>query len=140
MLKMKDIPHVERPRERLSKYGPDKLSDAELLAIILKTGTKDLNVLKLSQKILQKFSGDAITKTTVEELKSVHGLGEVKALEIIACFELGRRFLQHKKTSVILSPRDVWERMEDVRSSKKEHFVVFYLDSRNQEIKKEIIF
>ena len=139
MAKIKDIPKVDRPREKLEKYGPEKLSDAELLAILLRTGTKELNVIKLSQKIFRKFKEKNISEATVEELKEVHGLGSAKACEIIACFELGRRKLKGKKNSILLSPKDVWERMEDIRGSKKEHFVVFYLDSRNQEIKREII-
>lgn len=139
MIKIKDLPKIDRPREKLVKYGPEKLSDSELLAILLRTGTKDLNVLKLSQKILQKFEKTKFINTTIDELKGIHGLGEVKACEIIACFELGRRMLKDKKSSILLSPKDVWERMEDIRGSKKEHFVVFYLDSGNQEIKREII-
>ncbi len=139
MIKIKDIPKIDRPREKLEKYGPGKLSDAELLAILLRTGTKDLNVLKLSQKILQKFENEKFINITIDELKTIHGLGSVKACEIIACFELGKRMLKDKKTSILLSPKDVWERTEDIRGSKKEHFVVFYLDSRNQEIQKEVI-
>lgn len=139
MLKIKDIPKIERPREKLEKYGPEKLSDVELLAILLRTGTKDLNVLKLSQKILQKFKKEKIVDLKIDELKSIHGLGPTKACEIIACFELGKRMLKDKKSAILLSPKDVWDRMEDIRGSKKEHFVVFYLDSRNQEIKREII-
>ncbi|MFA6536303.1 MAG: DNA repair protein RadC [Candidatus Paceibacterota bacterium] len=139
MTKIKDLQKIDRPREKLQKYGAGKLSDAELLAILLRTGTKDLNVLKLAQKILQKFENEKFINITIDELKTIHGLGPVKACEIIACFELGRRMLKGKKSSILLSSKDVWERMEDIRGSKKEHFVVFYLDSRNQEIKKEII-
>lgn len=138
-MKIKDIPKIERPREKLERYGPEKLSTAELLAILLRTGTKDMNVLKLSQKILQKFDNEKIINITIDELKNIHGLGSAKACEIVACFELGKRILKGKKTSILLSPKDVWQRMEDIRGSKKEHFVVFYLDSRNQEIKREII-
>lgn len=139
MTKIKDIPKFDRPREKMEKYGPGKLSDAELLAILLRTGTKDLNVLKLAQKILQKFENEKFINITIDELKTIHGLGPVKACEIIACFELGKRMLKGKKSSILLSPKDVWERMEDIRGSKKEHFVVFYLDSRNQEIQREVI-
>jgi len=123
----------------MEKYGPERLSDVELLAIILRTGTKDLNVLKLAQKILQKFEKEKFVNVTINDLKDIHGLGKVKSGEILACFELGRRMLKDKKSSIILNPKDVWERMMDVRGSKKEHFVVFYLDSRNQEIQREII-
>lgn len=139
MIKIKDIPKFDRPREKLEKYGPGKLSDAELLAILLRTGTKDLNVIKLAQKVLQKFEQEKFIDITIDELKTVHGLGTVKACEILACFELGRRMLKGKKLSILLSPKDIWERMEDIRGSKKEHFVVFYLDSRSQEIQREII-
>lgn len=139
MLKIKDIPKIDRPREKLVKYGPGKLSDVELLAILLRSGTKELNVLKLAQRILQKFGKDEFVDVSVDELKKIHGLGTAKACEIIACFELGRRMLNGKKAAILLSPKDVWERMEDIRGSKKEHFVVFYLNSRSQEIKREII-
>jgi len=139
MVKLKDTPKFDRPREKMEKYGPSKLSDIELLAILLRTGTKDSNVLKLSQKILQKFKNEKFVNITISELKTIHGLGTAKACEIIACFELGKRILKDKKSYILLSPKDVWERMEDIRGSKKEHFVVFYLDSRNQEIQREII-
>ncbi|HAS85160.1 MAG TPA: hypothetical protein DCS23_03800 [Candidatus Yonathbacteria bacterium] len=139
MSKLKDTPKLDRPREKMMKYGPGKLGDAELLAIFLRTGTKDLNVLKLSQKILNKFKNSEIINASIGELKTIHGLGPAKACEIVACFELGKRMLKDKKSSVLLSPKDVWERMEDIRGSKKEHFVVFYLDSRNQETQREII-
>lgn len=138
-MKIKDIPKFDRPREKMEKYGFGKLSDVELLAILLRTGTKDLNVLKLSQKILQKFEKEKFVNVTIDDLKSIHGIGVSKACEIIACFELGRRLLKGKKSSILLSPKDVWERMEDIRGSKKEHFVVFYLDSRSQEIQRDII-
>lgn len=138
-MRIKEIPTIERPREKLERYGPEKLSNAELLAILLRTGTKNLNVIKLSQKILSKFEEKSLLNITIEELSSINGVGKVKACEIIACLELGKRLLKDKKTTLLLSPKDVWERMADIRGSKKEHFVVFYLDSRNQEIKREII-
>ncbi|MFH1402417.1 MAG: UPF0758 domain-containing protein, partial [Patescibacteria group bacterium] len=139
MLKIKDIPKVDRPREKLEKYGTEKLSDAELLAILLRTGTKELNVIDLAKNILRKFKNEKISETNVAELEKIHGLGKAKACEIIACFELGRRKLKGKQTSILLSAKNVWDRMADIRISKKEHFVVFYLDSRNQEIEREII-
>lgn len=139
MTKIKDIAKVDRPREILEKYGTEKLSDAQLLAILLRTGTKDCNVLELSKKILKKFPKEKLLTATVEQLQEIHGLGKVKALEIIACLEFGKRILKDKKATLILSPKDVWENCKDIRDSKKEHFVVFYLDTRSQEIKREII-
>lgn len=139
MAKIKDLAKVDRPREKLVKYGPEKLSNAELLAILLRTGTKDLNVIKLSQKTLRKFKKEKITEAVIDELQTVHGLGVAKSSEIVACFELGRRLLKDKQTVVHLTSKDVWDRMVDIRTSKKEHFVIFYLDSRNREIERIII-
>ncbi len=139
MFKVKDKPKIERPREKLEKYGPSKLKDWELLAILLRTGTKDLDVVKLSQKILRDFKDEKILEASIEDLQNIHGLGLAKACEIVACFELGKRKLKGKKTNILLTPKDVWEAMADIRSSKKEHFVVFYLNARNQEIEREII-
>jgi len=138
-MKIKDKPKIERPREKLEKYGPSKLKDWELLAILLRTGTKDLDVAKLSQKILRDFKDKKILEASIDDLQNIHGLGLAKACEIVACFELGKRKLKGKKTNILLTPKDVWEAMADIRSSKKEHFVVFYLNARNQEIEREII-
>jgi DNA repair protein RadC len=139
MPKIKDLAKVDQPREILEKYGPEKLTDAQLLAILLRTGTKDCNVLELSKKILKKFPGEKLLSATSKDLSQIHGLGKVKASEIIACLELGKRFLKDKQANLILSPKDVWENCKDIRDHRKEHFVVFFLDTRNQEIKREII-
>jgi len=138
-MKIKDLPKVDRPREKLEKYGPERLSDSELLAILLRTGSEGVNVVELSGKILKKFSGVGLAKASVKELKSTFGLGVAKACEIVASFELGRRLLQNKQSVLLLSPQDVWEQLKDIRDNKKEHFVIFFLDARNQEIKREII-
>ncbi len=138
-MKLKDIPKIERPREKLEKYGPEKLNSSELLAIILGNGAKGINAIELARKIIGKFPNGNLANTSFQELESTFGLGKSKACEIIACFELGRRFLKDKKSELILSPKDVWENLKDIRDHKKEHFVVFYLDTRNQEIQREII-
>ena len=139
MPKIKDIPKIERPREKLEKYGPEKLSNAELLAILLRTGTKGINAVELSRKIFSKFTGSKIAEADFSDLKSTFGLGGTKAAEILACFELGKRILKDKKFELILNPKDVWENLKDIRDNKREHFVIFYLDARNQEIQREVI-
>lgn len=138
-MKIKDLPRIERPREKMERYGAEKLSNSELLAILLRSGSKGVNVVELSKRILTKFNGNGLAKATINELKNTFGLGKVKACEIMACFELGKRLLQDKKSCLILSPKEVWDELKDIRDNKKEHFVVFFLDSRNQEIKREII-
>ena len=139
MVKIKDLPKVERPREKLEKYGPEKLSNSELFAILLRTGSRGLNVLDLSQKILKTLGAESLPKAAVSDLKKLHGLGTSKACEIVACFELGRRLLNNKKSALLLSPADIWQELKDIRNHKKEHFVVFFLDARNQEIKREVV-
>jgi len=139
MARIADVVKSDRPREKLEKYGPGKLKDEELLAILLRTGTKEMGVMKLSQKILRDYKDEKILEVGIKDLQKIHGLGLAKACEIVACFELGKRKLKGKETNVILSPKDVWERMSDIRASRKEHFAVFYLDSRSQEIEREII-
>lgn len=137
-MQIKNLPACERPRERLIKYGPGKLSKSELLAILLGTGTKGVNAVELANRILKKF-GDKLTEADFKTLKNTFGLGPAKACEIIAALELGKRLLKGKQTNLILSPKDVWENLKDLRDNKKEHFVIFYLNSRNQEIEREII-
>ena len=136
---IKNLHKIEMPRERLVKYGPGKLSDVELLAILLRTGPKGSGVLELSKKILKQFPGNKLTNASIKDLVDIHGLAEAKACEIVAMFELGRRMLKDKQAILILSPREVWEALKDIRQSKKEHFVVFFLDTQNQEIKRELI-
>jgi DNA repair protein RadC len=138
-MKIKDLPKIERPREKLMKYGPTRLNNSELLAIILRTGTKDTNVVELSKKILTQISKHGFTEIAYEDLSHISGLGPAKACEIVACFELGKRLLKDKQTEILLSPQDVFDALKDIRDNKKEHFVIFYLDTRNQEIQREII-
>lgn len=139
MGKIKDLPKILRPREKLQRYGPSKLSNSELLAIILRTGKKGENVVEMAEKILRKFGTENLPNINFGELKNYPGLGTTKTCEILACFELGKRLLKNKKSVLILSPKGVWEELKDIRDNKKEHFVIFYLDSRNQEIKREVI-
>lgn len=138
-MKIKDFQKVDRPREKLEKYGVEKLFDREILAIILRTGIKDKNVIELSQEVIKNIKKIGIENVALKDLLEIKGLGKTKAGQIISSIELGKRFLKNKKAELIMSPKDVWEKMEDLRDSKKEHFVIFFLDSRNQIIKREII-
>ena len=137
--KIKDLPKIERPREKLMQYGPARLSNSELLAIILRSGKKGENVVDLSNKILKKFKAENLPAISFDDLKSFPGLGPAKACEILACFELGKRLLKGKVAGLYLKPEDVYRELRDIRGHKKEHFVIFFLDSRNQEIKREVI-
>jgi DNA repair protein RadC len=138
---IKDLARIDRPREKLVRYGLDRLSDAELLAVILQTGRKGENVLEFSSRILQKDELTKLAQLNLEQLEAIPGMGHAKACGLAACIELGRRIFTGKKTELkqMLYPEDVFNSLKDIRESRKEHFVVFYLDSRNQEIKREIV-
>lgn len=139
MAKIKDLPRVDRPREKLLKYGPSKLSTTELLAILLRTGIKGLNVVELSNKILKFFGTENIQHIAMADLRKIKGLGPVKSAEIIACIALGKRLLQEKQPFQAITSQNVFESLKDIRSLKKEHFIAIYLDTKNQEIAREII-
>ena len=119
MVKIKDLPRVDRPREKLLKYGPTKLSTTELLAILLRIGIKGINVIELSNKILKVFGTENIRNITSADLRKIKGLGPVKCAEIIACIELGKRLLQEKQPLIAISPRAVFESLKDIRGLKK---------------------
>ena len=137
-MKIKDLAKVDRPREKLEKYGPEKLATAELMAVLLGSGIKGLNVVELSRKIVRLIAKNGAEKIKLENLLKEKGLGKTKALQIIAALEFGRRMRPDKKPE-ILSPEDVWKLCGDLRASKKEHFAVFYLDTANALIERQII-
>jgi len=138
MPKMKDIPRIERPRERLAKYGPEKLRDEELLALVLGAGTKGLNVLQLSRRILKRIHIVGREKITLDILLEERGLGKAKAAQILALLALGQR-LGSEDQSEILSSEDIWRRCEDIRESKREQFLAFYLDTQGRVIERRVI-
>src|SRR3989339_497080 len=137
-MKIKDLEKVDLPREKLAKYGSDKLKDYELLAILLGSGIKGLNVLELSKKILKAVEKAGIKNITLDNLLEIKGLGKAKASQVFALFELGKRLNTENKTE-ILSAQDVWKLSTDICESKKEHFVAFYLDTQNNLIERQII-
>lgn len=136
-MKVTSLPKIDLPREKLQKYGVDKLADYELLAILLGSGIEGMNVLQLSKKILQTISKIGKEKITLGDLLKIKGLGNAKSAQIISVIELTRRL--NTETSEILSAEDVWKFCADIRESKKEHLVAFYLDTQNRLIERQII-
>lgn len=139
MTKIKDLPNIDRPREKLLKYGTDKLSTTELLAIILRSGIKGINVVELAKSIMKKFSAKDLQNISIKDLKGVKGLGNIKAIEILASIEFGKRILQDNTKIKVLSPQDIFNSFKYLQTSKKENFISLYLDTKNQEICREII-
>lgn len=136
---LKELPKVERPREKLTKLGPAALKNTELLAIILGSGTKGRNVLELAGWLLRQHGGKTLPGLSVAELQTIKGVGFAKACQLVACFELARRLMRQEEDEVIKGPKDVYALAKDLQTAKKEHFVVFYLDARNRVLMKETI-
>ncbi|HLT56861.1 MAG TPA: UPF0758 domain-containing protein, partial [Bacillota bacterium] len=108
-LMIKDVPKEERPRERLLAVGAENLSNQELLAILLGSGTKQESVMELAKHILMHFEGLKLLKdATIEELIAIKGIGYAKGILILAAIELGRRMHQYRPTEnyTIRSPED----------------------------------
>ncbi|MGM0835942.1 MAG: RadC family protein [Bacillota bacterium] len=143
-LMIRDYPEDERPRERLIQDGPQSLSNHELLAIMLRTGSKDESVLQLANRLLTTFEGLRLLKdASVNEMMSIKGIGSAKAVQIMAAVELGRRIhrLQYEDRYVIRSPEDAANYvMEDMRFLTQEHFVCLYLNTKNQVLHQQTIF
>lgn len=140
MAKIKDIPKIDRPRERFLKKGPEALSKSDLLAILLGSGIKGTNVQELSQQIIRKF-GKKFLNITVDDLQEIPGIGQAKALQIASAISLVKRFYTDDQTSEIKisNSQDVISLTYDLRDKKKEHLVCLYLNARNTLLKKEIV-
>ncbi len=142
--KIKDLPPLERPRERLLNYGEKALSDAELLAIILRTGDKNNTVYELSQKLLIDFGSlKKISEVGIGELIKYPGVGITKAIQIKASIELGRRIYSEKKNffnESITKPEDAFNLFKnDFWDLKEEHLFCAYLDVKNRCLNKILI-
>jgi len=137
-MKIKDLAKFDQPREKLEKYGTKKMANHELLAILLGSGIKGLNVIELAKKILATINKTGPDKICLKILQKEKGLGKAKALQVIAALEFGKRLSADKKPE-ILSAKDAWKLCGDICNSKKEHFVAFYLDAQNKLIERQII-
>lgn len=141
---IRDFPEEERPRERFIKSGPESLSNHELVAILLRTGTKDESVLQLSNRLLTSFEGlRMLTDATLDEITAIKGIGKAKAIQLLAAVEIGRRIsnLNYNDRYVIRSPEDGANYvMNDMRFLSQEHFVCLYLNTKNQVLHKKTVF
>jgi len=132
--KLTDLPKNERPREKLLRYGAETLSNGELLAIILRTGSKSENILSLCNRILCQCGGiNGLLNSEFEGLQSLKGIGEAKATQLIALSELSKRFKTFKSGSEIkiTQPQNAAEYvMEDMRYLKKEYLKLIMLNTK----------
>lgn len=139
---IKDLPISERPRERLMQQGANALSDAELLAVILRTGTRYENVVDLAKRMLREFDIKTLSQASLNQLKGFSGINTAKACQLLACFEIGKRLYAFNKGMRVFinNSKDAVKLLRpELSFLKKEYFVGLYLDSRNCLLRKEIV-
>lgn len=141
---IRDVHLADRPRERLIRQGAASLSNQELVAILLRTGTKEQSVLVLANRVLSSFDKIQDMKdATIEEYTKVRGIGQAKAVQLLAAAEIGKRmYRKHSEGRyTIRSPEDAAAYlMTDMTSLTQEHFVALFLNVKNEILHKETIF
>lgn len=143
MYSIKEIPVSERPRERLKEVGVENLTDVEILAIILKNGTKNKNVKELSIDVLKEYNITELKDISINDLIKIKGIGEVKAIELISAIELGKRILlkEPKILKKLDNPKKIWESSRYLLNNKKqEYFYCLYFDNKQRLIERKLLF
>ncbi|GBF34894.1 DNA repair protein RadC [Desulfocucumis palustris] len=140
---IKDLPEGQRPREKLFRAGAELLTDGELLAILLRTGTAEASALDLAAHIISRFGGiGSLVQAAPEELSAIKGVGPAKAAQIKAALELGRRLAAARMGDrpYIKSPEDAaFLVMEEMRHLDREHFGALLLNTKNQVVARETV-
>ena len=137
MKKISDIPDIDKPREKLIRRGASSLSDIELLAVIIGRGFPGKDVLQVASEIESRFK-DNLDKIGYDELVEIDGIGETKACQILASFELARRYFG-KKDVKITFPSDVLPFVRDISDKRQEHFVCLALNGANEVIGNRVV-
>lgn len=143
---MKQIPKQEQPYEKFSQFGPESLSDAELLAIIIRTGTKEEKSIDLAKRILNISGSDegllAITRLSLKDLQQIKGIGKVKAVQIKCIAEFSRRIAKTtaRRRLCMNNPRTIADYyMEDLRFVNQEVTLLVMVDTKNQFLSDKVI-
>ncbi|MCK5027683.1 MAG: DNA repair protein RadC [Candidatus Pacebacteria bacterium] len=142
ILNIRDLPQEEKPREKLAQYGPEYLTTQELLAVVLGAGTKKEEVFHMSGRILKEYGTKTIAShTDPKKLSEDLDIPLVKSCQIIACFELGKRFFSSKRgdLKIVRTPKQVYDHVSDMHDLPKEQLRGLYLDSHYRVIHEEVI-
>ncbi|WP_423901750.1 RadC family protein [Eggerthia catenaformis] len=140
---IKNIPIEENPREKALVYGIDSLSNNELLAVLLRTGSKDETVLELSSRVINCLGGlNGFKTVTYKQLTDIKGIKQAKALEVLAAIELAIRIGKSNENRILLNcPSDIYYYLRDeMRCLKQEHFKILILDTKHRLIKEKTLF
>lgn len=140
-MRIKEMPKDSRPRERLLKSGIENLSEAELLALILEKGTKKENVIEVSNRLIAQYGLDKLSECSLKELQKISGIGQAKAMQILAVFEINKRKGRiNNKALQIKTAKEVFDLFyEKLKDEKQENFYVLMLNNKNFVIGQEKI-
>ncbi len=137
---IRDLPKDDRPREKMFKYGAQSLSTQELLAVVLITGTKNEDVLAMSGRVLKDYGEQGLKgRIDAKKLAVDQGIPLGKAMQIVACAELGRRFYEKNGRPTVRTAKEVFEYLKDMRDLPKEHLRGLYLNQHFKVIHDEVI-
>ncbi len=138
-MRLKNLPKIERPREKLIAKGPENLKDEELLAILLGTGVEGKSAIEVAKQILNKYSKKRLLQLSYDDLAKTKGIGSAKACTILAAQELVKRALKvrDKTLPIIRSTEDVLAQAVYLRDRTREHLMTIYLNARNEMVWKK---
>jgi DNA repair protein RadC len=142
VFKFRDMPDDAKPREKLTKYGPTTLSTAELVAVVLNTGTTKEDVMSMSSRIVKDYGERALAnQSNPQRIAADLDIPISKAMQIVACAELGRRFFDKHASGpqIIRTAEDVFNYLSDMRKLPKEHLRGIYLNTHHRVIHDEVI-
>jgi DNA repair protein RadC len=139
--RLRELPAtVLLPRDKLQKFGVAGLSQAELVAVLLGSGTKGKSVIRIAEDLVGRHGGPRLVTLSLDEWASHRGVGRVKAAQMLAAFELGRRLLAPSAEEPrVSSPAEAYALVRDLRRARKEHLVSLYLDAQNRLICRETV-
>ena len=129
-----------RPRDKLLRFGPSGLSQSELLAVLLGTGTRGRSVIRIAEDLVSAHGGQGLLALSLADWSKERGVGRVKAAQMLAAFELGRRLLAPPgEEPRVSSPAEAYTLVRDLRKARKEHLIALYLDAQNRLISRETV-
>ncbi len=137
MRKITDIPDIDKPREKLIRRDVSTLSNVELLAVLIGRGVRGRDVLQVASEVDRRFK-DNLDRVGIEELTEIEGIGKTKASQILAGFELARRYFG-KKDVKITFPADVLPFVMEIRDKNQEHFICISLNGANEVIGNRVV-
>ncbi len=142
ILKIKDMPTEDKPREKLLKYGPSSLSVAELVAVIFTSGSKKEDVMSMASRVVKEYGEKSLmSQVSAEKLAQDLDIPLIKALQLVACSEIGQRFFKKNTAgpAVIRTGKDVYQYLREMENLPKEHLRGIYLNSHYRVIHDEVI-